>query len=295
MQKISKTSLKVAEVFPKCFKHKKEKALRENFANILPLIIQQEQDYEVYASNGNLDKFKYLTESDIKPYNLTADNMKYLYNSGLKHDGWEARDYYEELVGVDAICPYCEVGPATTLDHVLEKSKSLGTTVTPINLVPSCSFCNTHKNVKKDIVLWHPYYDNPVDFRWLYAEYLGIKNKKQRINYYVQIPSEHVGEKNAELIESSFDAFYINTSYKAYAITTFKDIQLTMLEQVRKGKTEAKKRTLVHDALYNRYISCKHANQNSFSTALYECLLDSDIYYQELVDIVSKDPKPINN
>lgn len=61
-------------------------------------------------------------------------------------------------------CPYCSFGEVTTLDHFLPKTVFPYLSITPANLVPSCSYCNTKKHIryadpKTSRTLFHPFFE----------------------------------------------------------------------------------------------------------------------------------------
>ena len=70
-------------------------------------------------------------------------------------------------------CGYCNHDTPTQLDHYLPKTSFAEYAFCPINLVPSCSHCNssgkkgTHVPTSHLDVLFHPYYDDPDDEKWL--------------------------------------------------------------------------------------------------------------------------------
>lgn len=70
-------------------------------------------------------------------------------------------------------CPFCSISESSTLDHYLPKERYPEFSVLPINLIPSCSPCNTKKrdkildrgtNIRKFL---HPYFDAIPDLPFL--------------------------------------------------------------------------------------------------------------------------------
>ena len=70
-------------------------------------------------------------------------------------------------------CGYCNHDTPTQLDHYLPKTSFTEYAFCPINLVPSCSRCNSagkkggHVPTSPSDVLFHPYFDDPDDEKWL--------------------------------------------------------------------------------------------------------------------------------
>jgi len=80
---------------------------------------------------------------------------------------------YAEIRKRAAECPYCTIGPTKTLDHYLPKQRYPEFAVLTINLVPSCSSCNSSRDFRTrsgERALIHPYFDTIPDERLLFAE-----------------------------------------------------------------------------------------------------------------------------
>ncbi len=91
--------------------------------------------------------FDLLTREKTVGGQVTIDEMKSLYATGMSASSGAARRYYDEIVNAapNRICPLCGVGTVTTLDHHLPQSKYPDYVLVPANLVPSCSDCNKTK------------------------------------------------------------------------------------------------------------------------------------------------------
>lgn len=92
-----------------------------------------------------------------------AEAMKHAYNVATAPFA-KARG---KLLGrvVANVCPFCDVGESTTLDHYLPKEHWPIYAVFTRNLVPSCASCNTRKKVlvvdevERVRAFLHPYFD----------------------------------------------------------------------------------------------------------------------------------------
>lgn len=268
VKKIDKPKFGVKDVYPDCIKHIRKK---HDMEKVLPDLIQHEKEYEFLADNKRLAELNIITDDYLKKYGISKKDMVYTYNGGMLKQEWEGRYWYNKLVSLSRRCPYCDVGIVTTLDHYLEKTISLGTTVTPINLIPSCHDCNRYKNGEERYV-WHPYFDELIMFRWLHADYL----KYDHIRYNVVIPVEYENTYESQIIRNSFEVFKLAEVYGAQAIVYLNDIRVRMKE-LKDCSME-----LLKEDLRGRYRSSLAANLNSFTTALYECLMDSDEYIDDL-------------
>lgn len=97
------------------------------------------------------------------------------YNSGLVGRA-AGRVIYDALKAsaVQGKCPLCGLGEIGSLDHHAPKTLFPLLAITPLNLVPACSICNSKKSNSlpsshnaEDL---HPYFDDLGSDRWLFAE-----------------------------------------------------------------------------------------------------------------------------
>ncbi len=268
MKRIDKPKFGVEDVYPDCIRHKRN---RHDMEKVLPDLILHEKKYDCLACDRKIEELDIITDDYLKKYDLSKKDMVYIYEGGMLKPEWEGRHWYNKLIALSRRCPYCDVGIVKTLDHYLEKTTSLGTTVTPINLIPSCRDCNSHK-MGEDKVVWHPYYDGPISFRWLHAEYLEY----DQIEYSVVIPAEYEDTYESRIIRNSFVVFHLAELYGAQAIELLNDIRVRMTE------LKACSIELVKEDMEGRYRSSLAADNNSYTTALYECLMNSSQYIDDL-------------
>jgi hypothetical protein len=88
-----------------------------------------------------------------------------LYDTHLSSTNGAARIVYDRIrnAAPNNRCPLCGVGNVAHCDHHLPKSRYPDLSVLPINLVPSCHFCNDKKRAKYPSSAgqqtFHPYFD----------------------------------------------------------------------------------------------------------------------------------------
>lgn len=88
-----------------------------------------------------------------------------LYEAHLSNPRGMARAVYDRIrnAAPNNICPLCGVGTVVHCDHHLPKSRYPNLAILPINLVPSCHFCNDTKRTKYPATAgeqtFHPYFD----------------------------------------------------------------------------------------------------------------------------------------
>lgn len=171
MRRVDLPELGVGEAFDACLEHKSraDSARLELIRNDL---LVAETDY---LDRGPLATLYKIQETDAVSA-VTGDEMEALYTGTFSRKGTASRDLYDKLKqgAPNGICPLCGSQQVKTLDHYLAKTKHAFFTITPANLVPSCSDCNTAKSaaqaaVEEDQHL-HPYFDDVDDAEWLFAD-----------------------------------------------------------------------------------------------------------------------------
>lgn len=173
MIKVSPPTVKVDDFYDllinNIIKKKNGIALKQEYQNLKTKIIQAEEKYFSYASTQKLNQ---MVVNDNLPHVLENSDMVFLYTKFVR----EQKEFYEEIMGgvFGKRCPYCEKRDVSQLDHYLSKTENNFYTVTPYNLIPSCSECNKDKGVAKDLV--HPYFDDTTTEEWLKCQIVVSNN-----------------------------------------------------------------------------------------------------------------------
>jgi len=144
-----------------------------------------------------------------------------------------------------------------------------------INLVPCCKDCNTGKgssftNVKEEQAL-HPYYDDFTNEQWLFAEVLETSPLSIRFSVNAHTNWTDVSKarveahfieydlKNRFSVEATNEVAKINSSFMLY----------TLNKRLRKKQ------------LKKEFLNLKKLHLNSWESALYQALAESDWYCRE--------------
>jgi hypothetical protein len=113
----------------------------------------------------------------LKAISLTveADELvRPMYDLRLVNKSGVGRWAYEKIKTSQTHCPYCTFGEVYEVDHFMPKYDYRELNICPTNLVPICHPCNHIKLTKppksEAEYLLHPYFDQPPDVRWLFAE-----------------------------------------------------------------------------------------------------------------------------
>lgn len=139
--------------------------------SVAAVLMQRETLYENKVVNAAL--FEILKEQYFSA-RVDSDKMISYYTYRLLEKP-RGRALYDEifLSAPNDICPYCTINAVKTLDHFLPKSEYPSYAVTPVNLIPSCSDCNTGKKTAwptcSNDQTFHPYFDKVDDVCWITA------------------------------------------------------------------------------------------------------------------------------
>ena len=277
MKKIDKPINNINIILENCIEHMYNPGKRK-IEQVKTTIIEQTNKYDELASLGQL--FTIHEHYNVDSIASKVDMKKLYEEKFVSKDNKDNREIYNKLMlsAPNGKCPYCEQNIANTLDHFLPKAKYVTFSVTPYNLVPSCSHCNTDKwDVTFNTYLnqpFHPYYDDFDDFVWLKAKL--IENEDVSFQFYADPPS-FVPTDKAERINKSFspDGFGLNDIYKVHAAEVYQScFHRIKILFVKGGKDLAVARL-------REYIEDENSiNVNSWKAAMYQAMIESDWYWE---------------
>ena len=147
-----------------------------------------------------------------------------------------------------------------------------GLVVSPLNLIPACKDCNTTKNddipTSPEDETIHPYYDDIENDTWLQA--CVIEDHPVSVTFSVTEENDFDQLLNRR-IKKHFDVFHLGALYSSYAADEINNIKYSLNKLYEAGGANKVKEHLSDEAESREY-----ANLNSWQTALYKCLADSD-------------------
>ena len=251
---------------------KEEKINRFKTASGLLLLFDR-----LYAAQGRNHLLHEFPSGNLLESLISKKELTNLYNYKLvKENGrpdylalkkYTSFDYYE-FIELNPQCPYCLVKNVEQLDHYLPKDLYPLLSVSTLNLIPSCSSCNTIKKTltgKNQFI--HPFFDEISDFEWLFID---VKFEKHgiffecRVN--VPLTVKHYKEYQDKL-EFQMDVLTINSIYNVKAIELHYgqiggciNLMNSSGEEVLRGFWKG------------CYESSKKMNPNSCDTAFYRAL-----------------------
>ena len=172
MRSVSRPDFDAGNTFLCCIKNIKDKDLVTRLNSVLASISTAASKYSMHAKNRQLHLVK--KEQSVGG-TITAKEMVQVYDSRMARKGTPGRRIYDalKLLPDHGICPFCDQGYVSTLDHVLPKSLYPALAVAPDNLVGACRDCNTAKSdlapSSAEDAPFHPYFENVSGERWLSA------------------------------------------------------------------------------------------------------------------------------
>ncbi|GIF44246.1 HNH endonuclease [Actinoplanes xinjiangensis] len=205
---------------------------------------------------------------------VTRKQMITLYDDRMAHPKGPARHIYNAIRARAPYdrCPSCGHRDARTLDHVLPKTKFPALAVTPLNLVPACHECNKRKGnqvaASAETAAVHPYYDSFDTDRWLHAAV--EQDRPPAVRYFVEAP-QHWAAADQARARHHFDGFGLGALYTAQAAQELANLEYRLGRLAAAGGADG-----VRDFLQENADSCRHARLNSWQTAMYVALSESD-------------------
>lgn len=239
------------------------------------IIINKSNEYNELAESGTLHT---LNEHDTVNAIATKDDMESLYTQKFVPEGLSNREYYDKikLLAPNNKCPYCGQNIVKTLDHYLPKAKYVTYTITPYNLVPSCSDCNKYKS---DFTFndysnqpFHPYYDDFDSEVWLKATL--VEGNPISFQFYSDPPSSWDPIIRERAI-NNFNTLALNDIYKIHAAELYRTCSNRLKILFDKGGPKLAISRL------EEYIEDQNIlRNNTWKAAMYRAIIDSNWYWE---------------
>jgi hypothetical protein len=273
----------ISTVIELCISGVNDRVHQAKLRKIIPNIIAMQEEYDLKALNSTL--FELVMNNDHKDSEfldgITKKQFSALYSQYMVGEKKPARKIYSFLKGLapNGKCPFCGYCDATTLDHFLPKSKYPLLTVLPLNLVPSCPYCNTGKStdvaLKAEDQILHPYYDHSalMDEQWVFADV--IPTIPATIKFYVKAP-----DKWDKQLEGRVLSHFVDNKLASRFSLQAAD-ELSALRQTLEIYHEAQGIIGVKFNLKAQAISEFKKYKNSWKTAMYQALEKSDWFCRE--------------
>jgi len=271
VRKIQKPNDAAEQVYLTCIGNMKEGALKTNMISVSTAVQSESNLYDDKAQAGT---FFEMPKTHVNP--VIDEQLKAIYGSKFSKKGQPGRFYYDKLKSIPyhGICPLCGQRVVSTLDHYLPKAHFPLLSVVPINLIPACSECNKTKMDRiplnaSDQTL-HPYFDDVDTQQWLFATV--YEENPLSLRFYANPPAVWEGSIKAR-IQTHFEKLGLAVLYTSHSGAELVAIK-NLLEKVyfRGGVLS------VRDQLRDMFESYEARNVNSWQTAMYQALMNSEWY-----------------
>jgi len=270
MRILEKLNISPLLVYSKCLNSIRDIKKRHKFRSLKTTIGIEANNYDEKAENSELYS---ITPIDNIDGTLATEDMKKLYDEQLVKNK-KGKKIYNKILSLAPLdrCPYCGIGQVSTLDHYLPKSKFPIFSVLPYNLVPSCKDCNTGKGTnfatEKEKQTLHPYYDNYTVEQWLYSEVL--ETSPVSVKFYVKV-NPHWDDIQKGRAKAHFQDYKLAHRFSIEASNELANvIEKFLLYPMSKEE--------IQKELEIQYSIHKNIYLNSWQTALYQALSESDWY-----------------
>lgn len=275
---LDKPKFKVSETFPQAINNFRE-ATKLSLEKSLPAIINAEINYDKEATNGTVSNIEI---DDLKDTLATAKQFEKTYTDKFAKIGHPARKYYDKIMIAPKAsrCPYCGQRNVSTLDHYLDKKKYPKLTVTPYNLIPSCSDCNKTKLSDNPLspsdYYIHPYYDKVDQYVWLHAKVIYIS--PLILEFYVSC-DKSIAENMGNRIAYHFENLKLKALYTTEAINELNNRKYRLIHLFN-----AKNGISVKEYLFDEFKSYEMNNINSWQTAMFRALSEEERFYMHVTN-----------
>ena len=276
MRPVVRPSQSAEDTYGLCIGGVKDKELRTRLESIAGDIVNAACDY---ADRATMRMLHLIPQDEDVSGIVSKDEMISVYDNRMAHKQSRGRPIYDALRGLpdNGICPFCDHGPVSTLDHILPKSLYPALVVAPDNLVGACRECNSLKlnsapSEARDVPI-HPYFDDISEGRWLRAGV--VAGTIPAVVFWVQCMDEWTDELN-ERVARQFECLQLGRLYSSQAAREIAG-QRSNLMIIYNARGEAG----VREELQDRAKSWEEYNANSWQAVAFEALSESEWYCKE--------------
>ena len=271
------------DVFLLCVSSIDAPGLRANLTGVTNQIGTMCTAYVQVATHGNLYQIPQDRSDNESIYLGVArkKDFKSVYSNQMLGSNKPGRAIYDRILGSapGGKCPLCGFGQAKTLDHYLPKSRYPQFSVFPSNLVPACYDCNIGKRngVANDRVSQsiHPYFDQAlINEQWLFARVIP---HPFTIEFSVTPPHQWEND-DKERVRSHFSLMDLQKRLATEATDELAAIHGIVMRNVLQYGFTAQD---IRDDLLARAVDRYAVHKNSWQTALYQALGNSEWYCRE--------------
>jgi hypothetical protein len=145
MRPLPLPAVTTSQVLSMCLTAIHDPGFEERLKAIGPLLSGTADEYDAKARTAELHLIPQVTSVGT----VTRDELIILYSDHLSAKRGAARSVYDQIrnSASNKKCPLCGIGAVAVLDHHLPKAKYPDLSISPLNLIPACHFCNDTKKL----------------------------------------------------------------------------------------------------------------------------------------------------
>lgn len=177
---------------------------------------------------------------------------------------------------VNNTCQNCTISEVNSFDHYLPQSEFAEFVVNPLNLIPSCSKCNGHKNsVWRDHgkrKFLNLYIDKLPDVQYLFVK-ISLTDTEIDLDYYLD--SKNGINKNLfELIEYHYDKLKLFERFKGNSDSVISELDTEILKYSKRLSLTEIKETIIEECQDNFRL----LGRNNWKLVLKDALINDTDY-----------------
>lgn len=276
MRKLTRPDDDAVVVFEACIDRVRNADLKRRLQSCSLEIGEASAEFDEKAALAELHTIE---AKEIVADVVSVDEMKKVYTGRMAKKLAPGRVYYDKLMSLPehGRCPLCSQRVVSTLDHHLPKAHYPSLAVSPLNLVPACQDCNKIKS--EDIPLnseqetLHPYYDDVEGFSWVKAKL--TESIPVVVEFYVEPPAE-CDDVLIERLKHHFVTFDLAALYSSHAAEELANIEF-IARKIFEDSGSIELKAYLGDMASSR----KQVSINSWQSAFYTCLHESDWFCQD--------------
>jgi hypothetical protein len=248
----------------------KSNELRARLLAVRPEVETASIDYDEKAASARL--FQAAIHDVVGV--VSGTEMVQVYKGRMVPKNSTGRAIYNRILGspVNQRCPLCGIGTVSTLDHYLPKSEFPVFSVTPNNLVPACTWCQTEKleyypQTRGGQIL-HPYFDDFDSDEWLVADV--VVGSPAGFRFYASPPKHWSAAKRART-STHLKQLNLPFLFSSNAGSRLSEIRSRLASLLLKGGKD-----VVRNHLQEELASIEVEHRNSWVAAMYRAAAKSD-------------------
>lgn len=244
--------------------------LRARFRAVRAVLEAESRDYVTKAAVGGL----YKKQSHDAVGGVSGAEMVGVYTLRMVPKKATGRPIYDRIMSLptNGRCPMCGIGTVNTLDHYLPKESFPIFSVTPLNLVPACKWCQGEKHeyfaTSEGEQLLHPYFDNFDHVIWLGSEV--VVGSPPGFRFFASPPNQWTAAKKARFA-AHLEELNLKALFSSNAGSRLSEIRYRLAGLLPKGGGKA-----VRAHLHEELLSIEADHRNSWVAAMYRAAVASD-------------------